>query len=306
MQLQSLFPSTALNYYKTPSNTLLSSLLLLLLTANLFPNLAEARVTKVNTIETFYNNARNERNYTFVKYFTNWCSHCKRLEPIYKDLSDNYKVSTGNITLFDIPLNLEEIGETSIDNKININFLEVDCEQFGRFEICSRLEGFPYLEVIKPLKKEEQTLPQEEEKPLGFWKKLLSVFFILDDNLLNFVDRTVEFDGNRDLQSLTKFLDNIILHDYNLNLIDRIIASECEPNGDAICHRAAEYHRNISDLDTEEIMLENSLLVTKDSNDLAALPELKFKLLLIQAMKKKKEQQQQQQQNAKSMEYDEL
>lgn len=68
-----------------------------------------------------------EKGVTFVKFYESWCGHCKRLAPVWKNLSEKF---LGNV---------------------EVKIASVDCTLSDNKDLCSQQEvnGFPTLYIYK-------------------------------------------------------------------------------------------------------------------------------------------------------------
>lgn len=202
----------------------------------------DSNVKEIRVLQDFYENINNN-NYTLVKYYTTWCSHCKKLKPIFDtmsndhtelDVSDYLPKTFFNKTFDNLP--------KFFDEHINIDYISVECEIFGSFEICKRWPGYPVVEFIPPNTQTSihvsgndiaETEPEEDDTPT--WLKVFtkidewmtSIFSgsaDLDD--ISFIDRSFEFKGSRTEPRIKDFMAESIGKDYQRLLIDYLIANE--------------------------------------------------------------------------------
>lgn len=229
-----------------------------------------ALVEVVQDLDQFYDivndyNSTTPR-YTIVKYYTNWCSHCKRLKPVFEELSESAELK-------DV-----EILDTTTTSGIEFKFLEVDCDMFANM-LCQRLEGFPMVEVVKPLRSEFTVLGKEEESPGFFssiWKKIsrggYDPFWVLDDN------RIVTFQGRRDLGVLEQFIKKVANLDQLDRIVEDVVNDKCTESDD-MCVRSRNYLLGVSDYRKELALLENEM-----SSREKVPTELQLKYMLLNKM----------------------
>lgn len=202
----------------------------------------DSNVKEVRVLQDFYESINNN-NYTLVKYYTTWCSHCKKLKPIFDTMSIEYTELNINEylprTFFD--KTFDDLP-TFFDEHINIDYISVECEIFGSFEICKRWPGYPVIEFIPPntqtsiqVSNNDIEEPQHEEEDMPTWLKVFtkidewmtSMFsgsVDLDD--VSFVERSFEFKGSRTEPRIKDFMEESIGKDYERLLIDYLIAHE--------------------------------------------------------------------------------
>ncbi|XBW38502.1 hypothetical protein QEN19_004092 [Hanseniaspora menglaensis] len=200
-------------------------------------------VKEVRILHEFYDKANNN-NFTLVKYYTTWCSHCKKLKPIFGTMSKEHTsldIETllpntfFNKTFFDLP----NFFNTKT---INIDYMAVECEIFGAFEICKRWPGYPVVELIPPKTNtsisistskemtENSAQDDEEEDPMWlrvftkidkFFERMFSGSSDLDD--MSFAERSLELSGSRSETGLKEFISKGVSSDYERLLIDYLI-----------------------------------------------------------------------------------
>ncbi|KAL6936507.1 hypothetical protein ACO0R3_000104 [Hanseniaspora guilliermondii] len=202
----------------------------------------DSNVKEVRVLQDFYESINNN-NYTLVKYYTTWCSHCKKLKPIFDTMSIEHTELNINEylprTFFD--KTFDDLP-TFFDEHINIDYISVECEIFGSFEICKRWPGYPVIEFIPPntqtsiqVSNNDIEEPQHEEEDMPTWLKVFtkidewmtSMFsgsVDLDD--FSFVDRSFEFKGSRTEPRIKDFMEESIGKDYERLLINYLIAHE--------------------------------------------------------------------------------
>ncbi|SCU79286.1 LANO_0A05710g1_1 [Lachancea nothofagi CBS 11611] len=208
----------------------------------ILPALVACHVEKVTSLDFFYDTVNTEA-YTVVKYYTNWCSHCKHLKPVFEQLSESFQ-----------------------DTTVNVTFLEVDCEAFAS-TLCDRLPGYPMVEVIKPLA--EPTVssleaPQEPVETKSWWSKLVAKLNFSRFNSAWYMDldRVVEFKGSRDFPILKNFIDKIIERTEQEAEVAYILSDrECT---NELCKSMRAYLSQIKDTDKEIRKLENILKYNPD------------------------------------------
>lgn len=210
----------------------------------------------VTSLDFFYDTVNTE-SYTVIKYFTTWCSHCKRLGPVFHQLSELFDNSQGT----------------------NVTFLEVNCDLFGS-TLCDRLPGYPMVEVIKPLISQEvngSTITETAPVKLSWWSKLVKTIKHGGYNPAWHMDlsRVVEFEGSRDLPILKGFIDKVIEN----NELDRELETILSDRScvDKRCEASREYLSQVHQVEKEIQKLENILR----SNPEEELEETKFRLKLL-------------------------
>lgn len=273
-----------------------------------------SNVHELQTLQDFYAHVNNnEHKYTFIKYYTTWCSHCKMLKPIFEKVAKAY-----------VPFLPRQTGENSVDNTTaitlfgkpllptnsstpQVSYMEVECDLWGPYHICSRLPGYPVLELITPVddvsqkfimqdKELRKTLEEEHYNSLGLWAQAwynVKNFFTslggaagqdLED--MQYVMRKVEYQGKRRADKICDWLDMAILHDLERNVQSKILAGDCM--GDEVCAAGLQWFEGIkNNLHLEKKKLENILNNEENNtkevaNDDDALRTLKFKLHLVE------------------------
>lgn len=162
-----------------------------------------SNVISISSEEQFYeimnhmdNGDSNTRTtFNFVKYYTTWCSHCKKLNPVFQELSSKY------------------------GNNTHLHFCEVDCDIFGN-NLCKKLPGYPMIEVITTTKDDLPSNDKQIEAVKDeryWWQKVWSPR--KDPNWVIDEDRIIQYKGRRDFESLSNFIDRLIDMD---NLQDKI------------------------------------------------------------------------------------
>ncbi|SCU81586.1 LAMI_0B06920g1_1 [Lachancea mirantina] len=229
------------------------------LLALICPVFVAAQVFNVHSLDFFYDTV-NSGNYTVVKYYTNWCSHCKRLAPVFEELSEAYANS-------------------------NVTFLEVECETFGS-TICHRLPGFPMVEVIRPVKittedKEEASV-SGGAPPHSLWARFKTFLSRSHNPAWHLdLDRVAEFEGSRELPNLTKFVNQVIKDHEENELIDKVLGGEA-CGLDLQCDNTREYVENIQDLTLENDKL-RSIMQNNDAPHLQT-HNIPFKLKIVERL----------------------
>lgn len=202
----------------------------------------DSNVKEVRILQDFYDKVNNN-NYTLVKYYTTWCSHCKKLKPVFDTMSKEHTeldVSALLPTTF-FNKTFDKLPKF-FDEKVNIDYVSVECEIFGSFEICKRWPGYPVIEFIPPntetsiqISKSSVKEDVEEEEEMPTWLKVFtkidewftSLFagsMDLDD--VSFVERSYEYKGSRTEPKIKDFISKSIGNDYERLLIDYLIANE--------------------------------------------------------------------------------
>ncbi|AET40098.1 protein disulfide isomerase MPD2 Ecym_5339 [Eremothecium cymbalariae DBVPG len=246
------------------------------------PSSTLAKVEEVGTLQQFIDKVNTEKNYTLVEYYTTWCSHCKKLGPIFEDVSE----SLGT-----------ELGESQ-----PIEFLKVDCDKFDG-TLCKRLPGFPVVELYRPAKgfvkqqEEEESVAQDERAlKRSLWDWLSgSLSFITrktqQQRLSWELDpaRIVEFKGNRNKDTFTKFVKSVVERD-RFARIAEVVFSDGEANVDG---EGGDYDRLVKvgrdfisfvsrDLKSDRKKLQNILKHQEDNEEGAENYEaVKFQLYLL-------------------------
>ncbi|CUS21684.1 LAQU0S03e08306g1_1 [Lachancea quebecensis] len=232
------------------------------LTVFFLPLLAFCRVHSVASLDFFYDTV-NTDSYTVVKYFTTWCSHCKRLGPVFSQLS-------------------EAFGDR---RDVNTTFLEVDCDLFGS-TLCDHLPGYPAVEVIKPITEQERLDSKDAQRNAGklsWWSKLIKAIKQGGFNPAWHMDksRAVEFNGSRDLPLLKNFVDMVIESTEQDKELEAILDEA--PCKDDRCESLREYLSKINSTDREAQKLESILRNNPDEE----LTEIKLKLKLVRKIQEK-------------------
>ncbi|KAL3236693.1 protein disulfide isomerase MPD2 [Nakaseomyces bracarensis] len=219
-----------------------------------------AAVIPIESIDHFYDLANNENGtYTVVKYYTQWCSHCKKLKGVYEELEEAIKLD-------------------------NVQFLEVDCDPFGS-SICSRLPGYPIVEVIKPqrLTEGEDAIQKTSEDDItgqSLFDKLKGYLWFSSAGKWTLEEeRVARFEGIRNLEPLKGFIEVIVRKNMVKNdLLDIIegISITAEPK----LAKVREYYNtlNNNDITHERSKLEKILKTNRDKTT----PELEIVKLQLE------------------------
>lgn len=250
---------------------LFSVYLLAILTVFGTETTAAKNVEYVTSIDKFYDTCNSKDSYTVVKYFTTWCSHCKRLAPVFEDLSQVYE-------------------KEDMEGLPPINFLNVDCDIFGS-TICAGMPGFPIIQFVKPRLSPLEITAHDSGKMSLFdriWNIISKRFrdpkWHLDE------DRIVEFRGRRDLETLKNFVELLREKDQLEILINKIIDNEyrCEdskfcPIGKTYVKETLSRTNGSEDISIERIKLENIIKnnTGKEGTDSDALEIVNFKLQML-------------------------
>ncbi|SCU94299.1 LAME_0F06920g1_1 [Lachancea meyersii CBS 8951] len=230
--------------------------LLQILTFAVSSILVACRVEEVTSLDFFYDTV-NRDAFTVVKYYTTWCSHCKGLAPVFRQLSEKFDSAA-----------------------VNVTFLEVNCELFGS-TICRRLPGYPMVEVIKPLIEQHETgVEPEAVETKSWWSRLLtsiknraySPTWEMD------LDRVVEFQGSRDLPILTNFVQKVIENTQQEQAIVNVLSDRSCLDDD--CVTMKKYLSLVKDTKKEIKKLEKILELNADKQ----LESIKLKLALLRTL----------------------
>lgn len=214
-----------------------------------FPLLILAKVSYVNTVHDFYNSINNHTGYTFVKYFTTWCEHCKRLKPVYEELS--------------------ELSGSELGSSHDFIFLEVDCDKFYN-SLCARLPGYPIVKLVKPQIKvlntiESATFNNSVNFPGIFervWNYMISIGSPNKKHMLEKF-RVVEYKGSRSIEGLKNFTRNVVKLDRFNSLAQQVFDHNAETTEPMVL-AARGYVSSIgSDFEAERKKLKNSNNIIK-------------------------------------------
>ena len=257
-------------------------------------------VKEVRVLQEYYEKINNN-NFTLVKYYTNWCSHCKKLKPIFNAMSKNY-----------VTLNVDDILPNTFFNKtfndlpnffgektVNIDYVSIECEIFGSFEICKRWPGYPVVELIPPktetnihIKSSNDILENDDDsadEDMPMWlrvftkiDKMFSSLFSgssdLDD--LSFTERSLEFKGSRTEPNLKNFIKDGIVSDYERLLIDYLINNSETGNYDS--ELVTFYNDWISNIGNKFIAVNKIMNILKADLELKELDDDVKRDLLFQ------------------------
>ncbi|QEU58912.1 Mpd2 [Kluyveromyces lactis] len=208
-----------------------------LLYLSLLATAALAIVESVTSLDQFYGvvnnfNATNP-TYTVVKYYTNWCSHCKKLKPVFEQLSESSVLSEVDIV------------DPALTSGVDFAFFEVDCELFGNM-LCKRLDGFPAVEIIKPLRSELNVTRLED--PRGWIDRLLDTITNAGYDLTWTLDtdRIVTFNGRRNLDVFERFIQAVVTSDQWDRVLQLIVNDNCSDK-DKLCEDGREYFLKMND-----------------------------------------------------------
>ncbi|CCF57125.1 hypothetical protein KAFR_0C01315 [Kazachstania africana CBS 2517] len=194
-------------------------------------------VIPIESISQFYDIVDNDKDaYTLVKYFATWCSHCKRLKPIYAKLSESYE-----------------------DN--DVNFVEVDCDKFGNV-LCTDIPGFPMVQLIKPTNGVTQQEEIEESRK-STWGKIKSKFSG-NQNKEDVIeaDRIVTYEGSRDVESYKSFITTVKYNSELSKIMEKIMNEDYECGTSEVeCQEGKKYldeNELVKDFSTLDINLSNT------------------------------------------------
>ncbi|SCU80771.1 LADA_0B09428g1_1 [Lachancea dasiensis] len=223
----------------------------------LTPVLVSCHVHRVTSLDLFYDTVNNDA-FTVVKYYTTWCSHCKKLGPVFDTLSESFRESNANVT-----------------------FLEVNCEIFAS-TLCRRLPGYPMVEVIKPLRKVKgnTTIEQSPASQPSWWSRLVTKIRMggYDPAWTLDLDRVVEFNGSRDLPILANFIDKVIDSTQKDAEVENILYGGDSDSDQYVSIR--RYLTEVKDIGKEIRKLENILKYNADEE----LESIRLKLRLLRVL----------------------
>lgn len=218
-----------------------------------------AEVIPVESIDQFYDLANNdEGTYTVVKYYTQWCSHCKKLKGVYDEL------------------------EQSLDLN-NVQFLEVDCDPFGS-SICKRLPGYPIVEVIKPRRNNNISEIVDVHQDQSIWERVKQyLWFSNGDKWTLEESRVMRFEGNRNLKPLQGFIRTVVEKDMLTNELLSIIDGTSDTKDPDLLKAQQYYNEKLKyshNFYNERSRLEKILKTNKDSSN-PELHAIKLQLELL-------------------------
>ena len=135
----------------------------------------------------------NYTSFNVIKYYTTWCSHCKKLAPVWSKLTKSFP---------------------------NINFLSIDCDVFGK-SLCRDLPGYPIIKIITTKRSDidvNMDLSHDannNSNNMSWFAYLKSWFMHGDPYNTEMIDiisskRVIEYKGRRDYESLYNFIDSLI------------------------------------------------------------------------------------------------
>ncbi|EDO19283.1 hypothetical protein Kpol_1036p25 [Vanderwaltozyma polyspora DSM 70294] len=226
----------------------------------------ESHVQDVRSLDQFYEVCNDNSTYTVVKYYTTWCSHCKRLAPVFDKLGEFYDKNIGN----DLP----------------VTFLNVDCDVFGN-TLCASLPGYPVVQFIKgetPSSDVDGVDPQE----LSFLGRIVQKItdrFKSPSWQVN-PERITEFKGRRDFDGLKNFIETVKGQVKKEHMISTIL-NDGDCNESELCKIGKAYlHDTLNNISTkkavdqERMKLENIIKNNKvdEEAEQKALDIVKFKL----------------------------
>ncbi|KAH7585014.1 hypothetical protein B1J92_I07777g [Nakaseomyces glabratus] len=205
---------------------------------------AFAEIIPIESIDQFYDLANKDGTYTVVKYYTEWCSHCKKLKSVYKELDE----------------------QLSSESNLNapIQFVEVDCDTYGS-TICKRLPGYPIVEVVKPPTLDANTTVTDT--PTLFERVKRAIFgentWTISD------DRIVRFEGSRSVNPLQGFITMVVNKDVMKRQLMDIIEGRPIEAQDKVLNAIKEYYNELehNNLVHERARLER-ILKTNDDGQL--------------------------------------
>ncbi|ODV61800.1 thioredoxin-domain-containing protein [Ascoidea rubescens DSM 1968] len=85
--------------------------------------------------------------YSFVKFYASWCGHCKKLEPIFDELSDVYK------------------------NTDEIQIIKIDADKNSKIGKKYGIESYPTLKLFKP--NDPIPVPYEKARDINAFKDFI-------------------------------------------------------------------------------------------------------------------------------------
>lgn len=157
-----------------------------------------AKNTEILTIDDF-NDIINSHNlqdphatsFNIIKYYTTWCSHCKRLQPIWSQLVSEFP---------------------------NVNFLSIDCDIFAK-DLCQGLPGYPIIKVITTGENDLITIDDNGDGNLitntimdGWLQYIKSWFKRGDKQKLIHIEpeRILPYKGARNYEQLSNFINHLL------------------------------------------------------------------------------------------------
>ena len=194
-------------------------------------NLDETNVTYVKHIENlpeFFEYTNRNDSYTVIKYYTEWCGHCKRLKPIFEEVAGSY---------------------SSPDSGTLVNFIEVDCDLFGGF-LCWDIDSYPVIRILVP-RREPLVVVERNDKDAPFWARWIRKLVGpgVDPNWNVHPRRITGYEGNRTYDSLRNFIDAVIARDELNQAVYHVIdeSYECDPSREKLCIVGKDYVRDLVD-----------------------------------------------------------
>ncbi|CAL9734733.1 protein disulfide isomerase Mpd2p [Monosporozyma servazzii] len=210
-------------------------------------------------------------SFNVIKYYTTWCSHCKRLTPIWSQLVKEYP---------------------------DINFLSIDCDVFGG-DLCKGLPGYPIVKVITTTQDDIIDLPDNKPVDKDSWLGYFKSWFNRDTQKLIHVEpeRIIQYQGARNHEQISSFIEHLkkldelqskfvkIVYHNDLNLDNELLSSYFQ---DVLLTNGIASLRNednilvVSDhqsLAKERNKLEN--IIRNNNNDEASKESSKVKLQFI-------------------------
>ena len=222
----------------------------------------------INSNQLYYSQSTS---FNVIKYYKSWCSHCKRLTPVWSQLVKEYP---------------------------DINFLSIDCDVFGG-DLCKGLPGYPIIKVITTTQDDIIDLPDSKPVDTKTWLGYIKSWFRRDSQELIHVEpeRIIQYQGARNHEQISRFinelirldelqskfvkivyhndltLDNDLLSSYfhNVLLKDTIVSLSDKDNKIVVS--------DVKDLDKERIKLEN--IIRNNDNDGPNYESLRVKLQFI-------------------------
>lgn len=122
-------------------------------------------------------------SFNVIKYYTTWCSHCKRLTPIWSQLVKEFP---------------------------DVNFLSIDCDVFGG-DLCKGLPGYPIVKVITTTQDDIVDLPDTKPLDTSSWLGYFKSWFRRDTQQLLHVEpeRIIQYQGARNHEQLSSFIHQL-------------------------------------------------------------------------------------------------